>query len=307
MPEPGGAVVDSSLSDALATGNVVATLDVSLSNEIVHLLSEQLYTSPTKAIEELVVNSYDADASECRIALLFEGTPGVALVSGDDGMADSAGAEDDPVADLAVTRTIDITSKGLIAIYDDGEGMDLAGLGWLWRIGDSPKKDLIATDRFGRKTVGKFGIGKLATYAVASRITYLSASGGIVRYVLCDFRRFGPSSTGGASEPVKLLVREISNLSDLLQRPDFTEVLDRLGLASSALIDGTIKSWTLCLLDNLKPKAQDLKIGRLAWVLRTAMPLKTDFRIFLNGFEQKSSKEDYERIVEFKTGDLEEK
>jgi len=35
--------------------------------------------------------------------------------------------------------------------------------------------------------------------------------------------------------------------------------------------------------------------------------LKTDFRIFLNGFEQKSSKEDYERIVEFKTGDLEEK
>ncbi len=194
----GPAVVDSNLSDALASGDVVATLDVSLSNEIVHLLSEQLYTSPLKAIEELVVNSYDADAAECRIALLFEGAPAVALVSDDEEDAESTAEEDETAP------------NGLIAIYDDGEGMDLTGLQWLWRIGDSPKTDLISpTQRFGRKAVGKFGIGKLATYAVANRITYISANGGIIRYVLCDFRRFGPNATGGASEPVKLLVRVI--------------------------------------------------------------------------------------------------
>jgi hypothetical protein len=65
---------DTCLSDALGAEEVIDTIDVSLSNELVHLLSEQLYTSPLKAIEELVVNSYDADAEECRVALLLGGT-----------------------------------------------------------------------------------------------------------------------------------------------------------------------------------------------------------------------------------------
>lgn len=42
-------------------------LSVTLSNELVQLLSEQLYQSPLKAIEELVVNAYDAAARECRV------------------------------------------------------------------------------------------------------------------------------------------------------------------------------------------------------------------------------------------------
>jgi len=112
----GPAVVDSNLSDALASGDVVATLDVSLSNEIVHLLSEQLYTSPLKAIEELVVNSYDADAAECRIALLFEGAPAVALVSDDEEDAESTAEEDDPVAHLAVMARAQTAQNGLIEI-----------------------------------------------------------------------------------------------------------------------------------------------------------------------------------------------
>ena len=40
---------------------------VKLSNELVRLLSDQLYQSPLKAIEELVVNSYDAGAAVCRL------------------------------------------------------------------------------------------------------------------------------------------------------------------------------------------------------------------------------------------------
>ena len=42
-------------------------IQVSPSNTLVHLVSEELYQSPAKAIEELVVNAYDADASECRL------------------------------------------------------------------------------------------------------------------------------------------------------------------------------------------------------------------------------------------------
>ena len=42
-------------------------ITVSLSNELVQLLSDQLYSSPLKAIEELVVNAYDASASNCAV------------------------------------------------------------------------------------------------------------------------------------------------------------------------------------------------------------------------------------------------
>ena len=42
-------------------------VQVSASHELIELVSEQLYQSPLKAIEELVVNSYDADALECRV------------------------------------------------------------------------------------------------------------------------------------------------------------------------------------------------------------------------------------------------
>ena len=48
-------------------GDPCGSLQVRLSNQLIHLLSEQMYSSPVKAIEELVVNAYDADASICRI------------------------------------------------------------------------------------------------------------------------------------------------------------------------------------------------------------------------------------------------
>ena len=56
------------LTDHIAdVGQPDGTVDVTVEYEIVRLLSEQLYASPLKAIEELVVNSWDADATECRV------------------------------------------------------------------------------------------------------------------------------------------------------------------------------------------------------------------------------------------------
>jgi hypothetical protein len=43
-------------------------------------------------------------------------------------------------------------------------------------------------------------------------------------------------------------------------------------------------------MSSLKPMATDLKTGRLGWVLRTAMPLRDDFKLFLNGARLESSK-----------------
>ena len=66
-------------------------ITVKLSYSLVRLLSEQLYQSPLKAIEELVVNAYDANAEVCRITVPTE-------------------EQDD-----------------FVAIYDDGDGMDFSG------------------------------------------------------------------------------------------------------------------------------------------------------------------------------------
>jgi hypothetical protein len=63
-------------------------------------------------------------------------------------------------------------------------------------------------------------------------------------------------------------------------------------------------SWTLVLLEGLKPKASDIKLGTLHWVLRTAMPLKADFKLFLNNEEVRSAKEDYDIAASFKVSEL---
>lgn len=267
-------LADASLSDAFKQGAPIQELGVRLSNEVVVLLSEQLYNSPLKAIEELVANSYDADATECRIGLL---------------MQDRA----------------DGTPDGLIAIYDDGTGMDKEGLQGLWQIGDSPKKDQQATETLrGRRIIGKFGIGKLATYAIANRITYVTRASGRILHVLCDFTDFGPDSSGSTA-PVKLEVREVTDLAPLLERDDMKATLARLGLDPQKLHCAENPDWTLCLLDSLKPSAAVLQIGRLSWVLRTAMPLKLDFKVFLDGVEQVSSKETGASAVKFLAGELE--
>ncbi len=278
---------DRSLGDAFGSGNVVDQFDVTLSNEIVHLLSEQLYTSPLKAIEEIVVNAYDADASNCRIGLLLGDSAPEAPTQPTD-------------KDRLQART---APAGIIAIYDDGEGMDIQGLRDLWQVGASPKRGSgTLTKNHQRKVIGKFGIGKLATYAVANRITYITHKGGTTRHVTCDFTSFASQRQG--AQPVRLSVRDVENLAALTSRPDMTAVLGRLGLKAASLLNGKIPSWTICVLDELKPKARDLQVGRLGWVLRTAMPLQSGFNVFLNGALVTSSKEDFTKVFSFTTGEL---
>ena len=52
------------------------------------------------------------------------------------------------------------------------------------------------------------------------------------------------------------------------------------------------KSWTISIMSDLKPKAHDITEGRLRWILRTAMPLRHDFSIWLNDQELEPSKVD---------------
>src|SRR5438132_11906701 len=124
-------------------GSETDKIDVRLSYRIVRLFSEGLYASPNKAIEELVANAFDAGARR-----------------------------------VAVFLPADFHDQGAtIAVLDDGEGMDAGGLKRHWLIGKSNKRDL-AKLPLGRQQIGKFGIGKLATYVLANRLTHISKRGG---------------------------------------------------------------------------------------------------------------------------------
>lgn len=255
---------------------------VVLSNQLVRLLSEQLYQSPLKAIEELVVNAYDADAKVCRIF---------------------------------VPLPTD-TEHEFIAVYDDGHGMDYMGLTDLWQVGHSKKREEEYERRSARKQIGKFGIGKLATSTIANQLTYLSKTHEGILGVTIDFTVFQDApvekeedeSDGEDKDldqivqikPINLPVYEIKEWTNFITETDL-DILEALGLES---IEPNAESWTIAILENLKDKAQDINHGPLKWVLRTAMPLGADFRLFLNGEEVFSSKLDYDRFVEFDLTEL---
>ena len=241
-------------------------LPVTLSPQLITLLSDQLYRSPSKAIEELVVNGFDAGAGEARV---FIPGPG----------------DDEP----------------FIAVYDDGAGMTYDGLADLWKVGRPKPRN----DTPQRKQIGKFGIGKLATYAVANRVTYITKTdtetGQHHLAVTVNYRDFA-SNPEMTTTPVQLNVRMVDDLDALWDEDVFRAAVEATGLDKANL--SARPSWTVVILEDLKEKARTMGPGRLRWVLSTAMPLGVSFNLFLNGQEVESSKSGYIRVVEFDIGDL---
>ena len=107
--------------DIQTAGKKTGTIDVELSYRIIELFSGGLYSSPNKSFEELVTNSYDADAQK-----------------------------------VAVGIPNDRVNNDFLWVLDDGTGMDGAGLQQLWRIGYSTKRDSSNSNK--RLQIGKFGV-----------------------------------------------------------------------------------------------------------------------------------------------------
>jgi histidine kinase/DNA gyrase B/HSP90-like ATPase len=87
-------------------GTVDDTIDVEITYQIIGLFSEGLYSSPYKALEELVSNAFDADAGVVHVVV---------------------------PADLGAP-------SASIAVIDNGTGMDASGLKVHWIVGDSIKQ-----------------------------------------------------------------------------------------------------------------------------------------------------------------------
>ena len=133
-------------------GQFRSKFPVELSTRFLEHFSEQLYSSPQKAFEDLISNGWDAGADYVDVRI----------------------SDDLTAADATM------------CVLDNGESMDAEGLRQLWHIAFSPKQK--KPDQYGRKVIGKFGIGKLATYVLTRKLTYIcKAADGVIRRVTMDY------------------------------------------------------------------------------------------------------------------------
>ena len=228
-------------------GEKIDDIEVSISHRIIELFSAGLYSSPNKAFEELVCNSYDAFASK-----------------------------------VAVYVPSDFTVEGAyIWVCDNGEGLNKDELKKLWRIGESSKREGNVRDK-KRLQIGQFGIGKLATYILARKLSYISKKDG--RYILAtmdynlikeDYEKLLIDEREVKEEDAKALLEQYVN-EKLVQ-------FDLFG-------DNAEETWTVSLMTELKPKAGEIRLGRLKWILSTALPLNPGFELCFNGEKIVSSK-----------------
>jgi hypothetical protein len=248
-------------------GVSVGEVTVSIGPQFLELFSEHLYSSANKTFEELVSNSWDAGASSVHI-----------------GMS----------ADLSAT-------DAAVWVLDNGVSMDEAGLEALWAVATSQKR---TTAQSARPQIGKFGIGKLATYILADGLTYVcKAADGIVRAVTMDYRRIDEQKGERLHiDPLPLAVRTLdaTQLAALLAAfPGGAAISDLVkdGVPAAPAdphyekefqgpepaADSGSDTWTLAILTSLKDKGREMQAGHIKRMLRYALPLGASLGIVFNG------------------------
>lgn len=140
-------------------GKVIDSIPVEISYRIIELFSAGLYSSPNKAFEELVSNSYDAGATKVSVYVPLDKT----------------------------------LSESILWVADNGTSMDKDGLKQFWKIGSSNKRD---SENQERLPIGKFGIGKLATYILTNKLTLVcKATDGKYYAVTMNYSTINKDST----------------------------------------------------------------------------------------------------------------
>ena len=231
-------------------GTEIDTVWVEIDYAILQHFSKHLYTSPSKAVEELVTNGYDALATRVDVYL-----PGV-------------------------------SAESALLVWDDGSSMDIEALKRLWWIARSPKLDngeeRVATSPDGsmtRRMVGKFGIGKLASYAVGDRLAHLCRRDDEYLLVQVNYND-APSLDAQTDGKGRGFPTPILRL-DENQAREYAESLFRVTPDNfGALFDRS--HWTIAIVDEVKADSA-LSPGRLKWVLGNGMPVRPDFEVFVDG------------------------
>jgi Histidine kinase-, DNA gyrase B-, and HSP90-like ATPase len=215
---------------------------VNIDYDLIRQFSHQLYTNSRKAVEELVCNSYDAGATQCHVS---------------------------------VPRN---KSEALL-VLDNGTSMNLEGLQALWHVAKSPKIENEAGYRIGsrrRAQIGKFGVGKLAAFALGARLTYVARAKDAVRVVSVGERELGQDGSGKKTrfdvwKATESQAREIVEpfLGEFLPRP---------------WAEKDWSTWTLAIVSEIDAEAQrsELKTQYLVRMISRALPLHANFQVWID-------------------------
>lgn len=235
--------------DIAHVGTKIDTINVKMNYKIIEIFSGGLYSSPNKAFEELICNSYDAFADTVSVYVPY-----------------------------------DLTQEGsFIWVCDNGEAMDQEELKELWNIGYSKKRDPQREQK--RPQIGKFGIGKLATFVLANRLTYLSKKRGKYLATTMDYSKIKENQ-----ELMTLEERELSEEEAKKSLDPYVFSSTKYQLPFQLFGSESVNTWTLAILTELKPKATEIQQGKLKWILETALPLSPGFKLYYNGSKIESSK-----------------
>lgn len=248
----------SNIPDFANAGRAVDEIPVAISYDIIRLFSEGLYKSPHKAIEELVSNSYDADAARVHV-LLPDPENGV-------------------------------TPLSPLWVVDNGHGMNADGFRQLWRVADSDKTNAPATN--GRLPIGQFGIGKLAAYVLAWHLTHVSRVHDRFLLTVMNFRKV----TGRQADSPKTETISLREIDEATAKTLMVDIEERDPTAWDLLFGDQDASWTVAGLSDFRDLYDQLSVGTLRWVLSTGLPLHSDFQVYLDGERVVSSKERLEPL-----------
>jgi hypothetical protein len=241
------------LPEAHSVGEYADTVSLSVDYAIVKHFSEHLYGSPNKAVEELVANSFDA------------------------------------LAGAAYVYVPNKFVNGKIIVWDDGDSMDVDGLKAMWRIARSPKR--LEADRVKKKDgrerrlIGKFGIGKLAGYAVGGRISHLCKRKDEYLLVGVDYNKVQEDLRDDDDQPGGTFTTDIRRLTKEQAEAWVFAALPDPKAKAHALFKND--HWTIAVVDRLH---EDLSLpaGRLGFVLGNSMPLRPDFKVWVDDKAVKS-------------------
>jgi Histidine kinase-, DNA gyrase B-, and HSP90-like ATPase len=235
------AELDSSIEGIGSRGEAVDNVSVIMDYTIIEHFSNHLYKSPNKAIEELVINGYDAWATWVKVYL--NGRFG----------------------------------NKCVIIWDNGDSMNAEGLKGLWNVAKSPKKilpnDRIVSSSKGtqRKIIGKFGIGKVASYTLGKKIAHLCKTSEGFLLVQINYENLTTTLENVKSfqTPIRKLEEEDAKL---LVRACFNEIP-----SDFEKFWGEI-TWTVAIISDLKT-VSNVTPKRLRWVMGHSMPIRPDFSV----------------------------
>ncbi|MCY4302608.1 MAG: ATP-binding protein [Aestuariivita sp.] len=265
---------------AETVGSATGQIPVEIGSQFLQQFSEQLYSSPQKAFEELISNGWDAGATFVDVKI---------------------------PADLAAPTAT-------LTVFDNGCSMDADGLHALWKVAFSPKKN--KRTHHGRQVIGKFGLGKLSTYVLADHLTYIcKAEDGTIRRVTMNYGSINENADSDkllSNIALDLYELTADDLSKALASVDpsgelmklinegppppeqDTSTVDEFGSITSNPVLPPTGTWTLVILSELKQTGRDLKAGHLKRMLKTALPISSTITIRLNDQVLRSSKLDAE-------------